>query len=146
MRKLLIPGIILGMTLTLVSWGFKGHRAVATIAEKHLTLNTAKVVSTYLKGAKITEVSTWADENKDKTTAPWHYLNLPLGLNHEQFMDAVSKQGNDNVYSAILKEEAILKDQTSSADQKNEALKYLIHLVGDAHQPMHVSRRSESVV
>ncbi|MBB6107703.1 hypothetical protein HDF23_000433 [Mucilaginibacter lappiensis] len=143
MRKMIVPGIALAMTLTLASWGFKGHRAIATIAEKHLTANTAKAVSIYLKGAKMSEVSTWADENKDKTTAPWHYLNLPLGLSHEQFIDAVSKQGSDNVYSAILKEEAILKDKTSSPDQKNEALKYLIHLVGDAHQPMHVSRKED---
>jgi hypothetical protein len=143
MRKILAPGIVLAMTLTLVSWGFKGHRAIATIAEKHLSPNTARVVNTYLKGAKMAEVSTWADENKDKTTAPWHYLNLPLGLNREQFVDAVSKQGHDNIYSAILKEEAILKDQASSLAQKNEALKYLIHLVGDAHQPMHVSRKED---
>ncbi|NHA03318.1 S1/P1 nuclease [Mucilaginibacter sp. HC2] len=143
MRKIIVPGIALAMTLALVSWGFKGHRAIATIAEKHLTANTAKAVNIYLKGVKMPEVSTWADENKDKTTAPWHYLNLPLGLSHEQFTDAVSKQGSDNIYSAILKEEAILKDQASSPEQKNEALKYLIHLVGDAHQPMHVSRKED---
>lgn len=53
------------------------------------------------------EISTWADENKNNSTGPWHYLNLPLGLNHKQFVDAVSKQGNDNVYSAILKVEAM---------------------------------------
>jgi hypothetical protein len=134
---------VTGLSLGLISWGFKGHRAIATIAEKHLTTNTSKVVQTLLRGETITDVSTWADENRDKATAPWHYLNLPLGLNHEQFVDAVSKQGNDNVYAAILKVEAILKDKTSTPDQKHEALKYLIHLVGDAHQPMHVSRKED---
>jgi hypothetical protein len=134
---------LVGLSAALVSWGFKGHRAIATIAQKHLTANTGKVVEAVLRGETITDVSTWADENRDKTTASWHYLNLPLGLNHEQFVGAVSKQGNDNVYSAIIKVEAILKDKASTPDQKNEALKYLVHLVGDAHQPMHVSRKED---
>jgi hypothetical protein len=143
MRKQFLIVAAIGLSASLISWGFKGHRAVATIAEKHLTPNTAKVVQSYLKGETIATVSTWADENRDKTTAPWHYLNLPLGLNHEQFVDAVSKQGSDNVYSAILKVKAVLKDNASTVNQKNEALKYLIHLVGDAHQPMHVSRKED---
>jgi len=135
--------LILPLTLLLSSWGFKGHRAVATIAQKHLTSNTAYMVSAYLKGESMAEVSTWADENRSKETAPWHFLNLPLGLSHQQFVDAVSKQGSDNVYTAILKAEAGLKDSKLSADQKHEALKYLIHLVGDAHQPMHISRKED---
>ncbi|WP_158829123.1 S1/P1 nuclease [Mucilaginibacter lacusdianchii] len=134
--------ILLPITFLLVSWGFKGHRAVATIAQKHLTSNTAYVVSAYLKGESMAEVSTWADENKDRNTAPWHFLNLPLGLSHAEFVKAV-QQSDNNVYTAILKVENTLKDKSLPLDQKNEALKYLIHLVGDAHQPMHVSRKED---
>ncbi len=115
---------------------------MATIAQKHLTSNTAYVVSAYLKGESMADVSTWADENKNRITAPWHFLNLPLGLTHEQFVQALSTSDN-NVYTAILKTEASLKDKTLSFDEKNEALKYLIHLVGDAHQPMHISRKED---
>lgn len=128
--------------LFLVSWGYKGHRAVATIAQKHLTSNTAYVVSAILKGESMADVSTWADENKNRNTAHWHFLNLPLGLSHAEFVKSVA-QSDNNVYTAILKMEASLKDNTLPADQKNEALKYLIHLVGDAHQPMHVSRKED---
>jgi hypothetical protein len=143
MKKLLPKVLVTLLTFALISWGFKGHRTVATIAQKHLTSNTAYIVSAYLKGESMAEVSTWADENRNKETAPWHFLNLPLGLNHQQFVEAVGKQGNDNVYTAILKAEASLKDSKLNADQKNEALKYLIHLVGDAHQPMHISRKED---
>lgn len=143
MRKHIIAVASVALSVTLISWGFKGHRAVATIAQKHLTSNTAYIVSALLKGKSMAEISTWADENRDNKTAPWHYLNLPLGLNHQQFVEIVSNQGNDNVYAALLKAEATLKDKASSPDQKNEALKYLIHLVGDAHQPMHVSRKED---
>jgi len=69
-------------------------------------------------------------------------LNLPLGLNHDEFVQAVLKTDN-NVYTAILKSEASLKDNTLSFDEKTEALRYLLHLVGDAHQPMHISRKED---
>lgn len=135
----------LGIAFTafgLISWGFKGHRAVATIAQKHLNTNTAYVTSAYLKGEQMEDVSTWADENRDPKTAPWHYINLPIGLSRDAFVKAVQESDN-NVYTAILKTEATLKDANSSAEAKNEAMKYLIHLVGDAHQPMHVSRKED---
>lgn len=132
-----------GFALTLISWGGKGHRAVATIAQQHLTGNTAYAISAYLKGETMADVSTWADEHRNPTTGKWHFLNLPLGLNHQQFFDFVNQQSNDNVYTAILKEEAIIQDKTSDFNQKSLALKYLIHLVGDAHQPMHISRKED---
>jgi len=140
--KKLFNFCLIALPLALVSWGFKGHRIIATIAQKHLTSNTAYVVSAYLKGESMADIATWADENRNKNTAPWHFLNLPLGLTHEQFVKFVSESDN-NVYSAILKTEASLRDRSSTPDQKNEALKYLIHLVGDAHQPMHISRRED---
>ncbi|MEO3404959.1 S1/P1 nuclease [Mucilaginibacter sp. CAU 1740] len=143
MRKQVLTVTLIVISAALISWGYKGHRAVATIAQKHLTSNTAYVVSAYLKGESMAEVSTWADEHRNPTTAKWHFLNLPLGLNHQQFVDYVNQQSNDNVYGAILKEEAILKDKASTSDQRNSALKYLIHLVGDAHQPMHISRAED---
>jgi hypothetical protein len=143
MRKysILSGGLVLA-ALSLVSWGFKGHRAVATIAQHHLTSNIAYTVSAYLKGEQMEGVSTWADETRDPKTAPWHYINLPLGLSRDAFVKAVQESDN-NVYTAILKTEATLKDLSASVDAKNEALKYLIHLVGDAHQPMHVSRKED---
>lgn len=142
MKKQLYMSSLTALTFVLVSWGFKGHRAIATIAQKHLTSNTAYVVSAYLKGEGMSDVATWADENRNPKTAPWHFLNLPLGLTHEQFVKAVT-ESDGNVYTAILKTEAQLKDKNLSADDKNEALKYLIHLVGDAHQPMHISRKED---
>jgi len=140
--KKLFNFCLIGISIVLISWGFKGHRVVATIAQKHLSSGTAYVVSAYLKGESMSDVATWADENKNSTTAPWHFLNLPLGLTHEQFVKFVSESDN-NVYTAILKTEASLKDKSLTLDQKNEALKYLIHLVGDAHQPMHISRKED---
>jgi hypothetical protein len=140
--KKLLNFCLVGLSVVLVSWGFKGHRAIATIAQKHLTSNTAYVISSYPKGESMASIATWADENKNTKTAPWHFLNLPLGLTYDQFVKLVTESDN-NVYSAILKTEASLKDKNLTPEQKNEALKYMIHLVGDAHQPMHISRKED---
>jgi hypothetical protein len=135
------------LSITLISWGVKGHRTIAIIAEKHLSTHTANVVFTNLKGENMIDASTWADEIRNQpeyqNTSSWHFLNLPLGLTREQFVDVVGKQPGDNVYTAILKAEDNLKDQTLSIEQKRDALKFLIHLVGDAHQPMHISRKED---
>lgn len=143
MRKQVLSVAMIAISAALISWGYKGHRTIATIAQKHLTSNTAYAVSAYLKGESMSEVSTWADDHRNPTTGKWHFLNLPLGLNQQQFVEFVNQQSNDNVYGAILKEEAIIKDKASTPDQINSALKYLIHLVGDAHQPMHISRAED---
>lgn len=131
----------------MISWGSKGHRTIATIADKHLTTNTRSVVSGYLNGESMIDASTWADEIRDDQeylkTASWHFLNVPLGLSKAQFTDFVIKQDKDNIYTAILKAEANLKDKSADVKQKAEALKFLIHLIGDAHQPMHVSRAED---
>ncbi|MCD8739098.1 S1/P1 nuclease [Mucilaginibacter roseus] len=140
-RTILSAGLAFA-ALGLISWGFKGHRAVATIAQNHLNTNVAYVASAYLKGEPMEAVSTWADENRDPKTASWHYINLPLGLSRDAFVKAVQESDN-NIYTAILKTEATLKDANASTEAKNEAIKYLIHLVGDAHQPMHVSRKED---
>ena len=147
MRKYCFILLSFVLLVTLASWGAKGHRAIASIAEKHLNANVKAVVMSYLNGDSITDAATWADEIRDdqqyKNTGSWHFLNLPLGLSKEQFSEYVIKQDKDNIYTAILKAEANLRDQSLNANQKSEALKFLIHFVGDAHQPMHVSREED---
>lgn len=138
MRKLLL----LIPVLLLCSWGFKGHRTVASIADNHLNPDIRKVALSYLGTESFSDASTWADEHKTSENSPWHYINLPLGLSHDEFIKVV-KESKNNVYTAILQTEAILKDGNSSNEKKNEALKYLIHFIGDAHQPFHVSRKED---
>ncbi len=95
----------------------------------------------------MTDVSSWADEVRGqqqyKHTASWHFLNLPLGLGHDEFVKYIGGLNNDNIYTAILKSEETIKDNTANVTAREDALKFLIHLVGDAHQPMHVSRRED---
>lgn len=133
--------------LVLISWGFVGHKTVATIAENHLTPQAKGAITALLGDQSIADIASWADHLSNdpeyKETGPWHYINLGLGYNHDQFVKAVLAQGENNVYAAILKSEADLKSTETTKEQKIAALKFLVHFVGDCHQPMHVSRAED---
>lgn len=130
------------LILVLGAWGTKGHQAVALIAEKHLNTGVKTVVESYLDGASMEEVSTWADEHHTAQTASWHFINLPQGLSYTAFDKAVRQQKN-TVYTALQQARADIQKPGVSKTKKAEALRYLIHLVADAHQPMHVSRKED---
>jgi hypothetical protein len=68
---------------------------------------------------------------------------VTLGLNYQAFSDNIKNQPQDNVYKALLKNEEVLKAQSSTKEQKVAALKFIVHFVGDLHQPMHVSRAED---
>jgi hypothetical protein len=70
MKGTILSVAALAFLLVLTSWGFKGHRAVATIAQKHLISNTAYIVSAYLKGQSMAEVSTGPTKTGIKPPLP----------------------------------------------------------------------------
>jgi hypothetical protein len=143
MKKFITSALILICAIALISWGYTGHQTVALIAEKHLTPQAQQVVKTLLGNQSIGDIASWADEIRDDKTFPEHFINAPLGLTRKQFEDEVINQPQDNVYKAILTNEVILKNPSSSNDDKQKALKFLVHFVGDLHQPMHISRKED---
>jgi hypothetical protein len=145
MKKLYI--LFAFVFILFISWGVTGHRTVGKIAENHLTPKAMAGVKDLLGDATLADVSTWADEVRPKPeykqTGPWHYINLPLGLSYAEFKSRVENMLEANVYSSIVKQLQLLMDTTVSREQKVEALKFLVHFVGDLHQPMHVSREED---
>jgi hypothetical protein len=138
---------LLGIVFTLISWGFKGHRIVANIAQNHLTPQAKSAIKELLGTQSLADVSTWADELRDdpqyKSTANWHFINITPGMDFNQFSQAVKSQSNENLYTAFNKSLSDLKSATTTKQQKIDALKFLVHFVGDIHQPMHVSRAED---
>jgi hypothetical protein len=136
------------------AWGCEGHQVIALLAEKHLTphaLAMAKQIladgpidpnlSRYCKEGGIdamADASTWPDDIRSMRpdTAPWHYVDIPLGATSrdiEQYCDP--KEGC--VTRAITDQLAILRSTSSDPQKKADALRFLIHFVGDIHQPLH---------
>jgi len=146
-NRFLITVILLSTSIFLLSWGVVGHRTVGRIAEKHLSQNAKAAVRDLLGSETLADVSTWADEVRNqpeyKPTGAWHYINLPLGLSYPGFRTQVEEMSLENLYSAIHKQEQVLADKTAPREKRIEALKFIVHFVGDLHQPMHVSRAED---
>lgn len=147
MKKIVLSVLVSFISLFLLSWGVIGHRAIGKIAENHLTSRARDSVKALLGTESLADVSTYADEIRSqdafKNTGAWHYINLPLGLSESDFIKKVSTMVDENVYSALVRSEHELTDSKSTRDQKIFALKFIVHLVGDLHQPMHVSREED---
>jgi hypothetical protein len=147
MKKHLLIAFVAICSLSLISWGVTGHRAVAQIAENHLSPTAKLTVKKLLGNESLADVSTYADDYRqlpeNKYTTPWHYINLPSGYNFDQFTAAIINMPQDNVYKALLNFEHELGDSTKSRSQRAFALKFIVHLVGDLHQPMHVSHAED---
>ncbi len=141
------PLLAVVLSLLLVSWGTTGHFTVGLIAGRHLAPQAKNAVEDLLGPESLAEISTWADdvrgEPEYRYTAPRHYINLPLGLDYAAFAQTVKSLPGDNVYKAVLKYEQDLRSPYTSRKEKTEALKFLVHFIGDLHQPMHVSRAAD---
>jgi hypothetical protein len=136
------------------AWGCEGHQVVALLAEKHLNPRALEMVKRILADGPVdpalnrycketaidamTDASTWPDDIRSQRpeTAPWHYVDIPLGTKRrevEKFCDP--KEGC--VTSAIRDELALLRSSTADRQKRADALRFLIHFVGDIHQPLH---------
>jgi hypothetical protein len=122
------------------AWGPIGHRAVGRIAERHLSAEAAREVAALLTPERLAYVGTWADEIRaDPEWAKaesWHWVTLPPGKSYAQ----TEKNPAGDVLEAIARFERTLADRRGPAKERTQALKWLVHLVGDIHQPLHVGR------
>ena len=119
-------------------WGKTGHRVVGAIAEKHLDNQTKRKLDKLLDNQTLAMASTFADEIKydaqyDKFK-PWHYLNMPLDSTYE----TSKKNPEGDLVFGIAFCKKVVTDENSSDEDKAFYLKFLIHLIGDLHQPMHL--------
>jgi hypothetical protein len=145
-KYLMVAGTLL-LSLSLLSWGVTGHRTIGKIAENHMTAKAKTAITELIGDSSLAQISTYADEIRSKpeyrSTGSWHFINLPLGLSFHDFKKQVKELGVENVYGELLKFEGELKDPNTTKEEKIFALKFVVHLVGDLHQPMHVSRESD---
>ncbi len=122
------------------SWGQTGHRVTAAIAEHYLSPLAQKAVNELLLNEDMAEASTYFDEMKSnqsefwqKTASPWHYVNVHKGKTYEQ--EGAPKEGD--AVTALKMYSKVIKDPKSSFNDKQLALKFIIHIIGDLHQPFH---------
>jgi hypothetical protein len=124
-------------------WGQIGHRTVGHIAEAHLTKKAKKQIQRVLGDQTLAEVSTWMDEVRSDEAYnyanTWHYCTIPDGMT---YAEAPKQEGGDVVW-AIEKIIESLKSNELSDEEEEIQLKFLVHLVGDIHQPLHVGNGTD---
>lgn len=141
MRKLLLI-LLLPTMLFADDWGKTGHRVIGQIAQDNLTPAATSAINELLGGETLATVSTWADEMRsnpefDKYSI-WHYVNLPEDKKYHEV-----EHTQDNAVIIINKAISILTDDSASNEDKTFYLKFLVHLVGDIHQPLHTGRAAD---
>ena len=124
-------------------WGQTGHRTIGKIAENHLSKKAQKRIEKLLDGQSLAFVSTFGDEIKsdkryDKYYT-WHYVNFPLDGRYEDS----EKEEKGDIISGIEHCIKVLENENSSREDQIFHLKFLVHLLGDLHQPLHVGRAED---
>lgn len=138
----LIAAPVAGDSADAMRWGGMGHRVIARVAAGRLSPTARREVRRLLGNESLAKVSTWADEvRRDRpVTAPWHYVNIPI-YDSVYRPERVCRDGC--VISALEEQLALLADRSLPRAERAEALKWVVHLVGDMHQPMHVGDRGD---
>lgn len=143
MKRYFFAFIAIAVSLNAFGWGTKGHDVTAYIAERHLTPTTLNTVTELLDGKSMVYWANWLD-NASHTpeyayTKTWHYKNID---EDERYEEAKANPAGD-VVTAIKAQKELLSGTEASREQKQLALKILIHLVGDMHQPLHLGHATD---
>jgi hypothetical protein len=140
------------------AWGCKGHQTVALIAEKYLTPQAKQMILALLSGSPIDpavkrycgsaltdflgDASTWADDVRgERKNGPWHYIDIPRGAKRGPLVQFCGNEGC--VTQALAEQIAILTDKNADGAKRADAARYVIHFVGDLHQPLHASSNDD---
>lgn len=142
--------ILLFTSNSVFAWGQNGHRIVAQVANSHLTPATVKALEPLLEGESLPQIATWADEMRSapgefwqKKSSRWHYINADAATLNNPPSHHSSKESVSNILDALLFNIDVLKDTNSSIDAKRFSLRFVVHLVGDSHQPFHAGRAED---
>lgn len=153
--------VLLASCFRVAAWSSGGHLVIAAEAYRQLSPALKEKVAQVLKahpeydtwtaafrgespgldsGAFIfMKASTWPDEirrhHSQYDHPHWHYVDYPL--KPPAFPMEPRPEPKDDALYAIAQCERVLADANAGAELRAVFLSYLVHLVGDLHQPLH---------
>ena len=130
-----------------LAWGANGHRVVGRIAANHLTAEAAVAVASLIGPEGLDQASTWGDDIRSdpnwqpplQNPSPWHFISI----DDAETLETTARDPRGDVLEAIERFSAVLRDPQATRPAKQEALRFVVHFVGDVHQPLHVGRRAD---
>jgi hypothetical protein len=143
---------LLALPSAAFAWGPAGHRMVAALAEAQLHASARREVLHLLAVSadiSLADVANWADDIRDdplgsalaRQTTRMHFINFPDSGCH--YDAARICAGGQCVVAAIDAYAAALGDRTRPDQERAQALRFLVHFVGDVHQPLHAGYRPD---
>ena len=155
MIRTFLLGLLLAFPALASAWGQQGHRIVGHLAAAELNPRAGAEVARLLAGEAdptLAGVANWADELRDrdgiaydpersKQTTRWHFINFPRG--QCQYAPPRDCPGGNCIIAAINRNFLVVSDRKRSDAERREALKFLVHFVGDVHQPLHAGDRPD---
>ena len=151
-RRIAVVALVVTLfsSIDLAAWGAQGHRLVGLIAAARLTDAARKNAAWLLDGQSLADVSSWADSftGEQVQTSYWHYLNIPPeATGYDRDRDCPRQPGTaagsrgdrwrDCVVDRIAYWEERLANAKLDRADRATALKFVVHLIGDLHQPFH---------
>ncbi|MGH7256064.1 MAG: S1/P1 nuclease [Nitrospirales bacterium] len=136
----LLCSLVLATPSAALAWGQEGHRMVSALADTLLEPPAREAIDELTEGAGLVAIATWADEIRPARpeTGPWHYVNIPRNAKrYNPARHCANPKPGDCVVEAITRFRQQLVNPSLSRDRREEALKFVVHLVADVHQPLH---------
>lgn len=126
-----------------IAWGNLAHRTIALLAQKHFTVEASKYTKDLLGNESIDVAAIWADEYKTlpegRSTGSWHFVDArddpPATCNVEYHRDC--QPNRTCIIEAIQNTTERLRDAMLPVAERKIALRFVLHLVGDVHCPLH---------
>lgn len=143
MRALRLVSLVL-CSIQAFAWGPEGHRLVARMAQQRLTpAAAARIQATLAPGETIASMASWADQVRTarKQTEPWHFIDIPISSAGLDMKRDCPKEGC--VIREIEEFRKQWRDETLPAAERREALLFLVHFVGDMHEPLHCANDND---
>lgn len=143
MRTLLFL-ILLTPSLAL-AWGQNGHRITGAIATTLLTSEAQEKIQQIMGNESLAEASTWpdfmrsSDEPFWRKSSPLHYVTVPQ---HKHYHEVGAPPQGDAM-TGLTQFTKTLQSTTASREEKAKALRFVIHIIGDLHQPLHAGNGTD---
>jgi hypothetical protein len=142
----LFVSLCLALPHAALAWGASGHAIVAELAQRRLEPGALAKVKELLGGeTSLASIASWADDVRphETETSNWHFVDIPYDASrYDPARDCQRSPMGDCVIEAIARLRTTLADASQSREGRARALKFLVHFVGDLHQPLHCAHRN----
>lgn len=138
--KFVLMLVLTGFSNKVLAWGESGHGAVGYIADKNLTPQARAFIHKIIGIEALAVASVWPDEARSDERfanfSEYHYMDIPPAYTFSTLPERMrAPRDADTIISQVP---SLLVGSSLNREQKMILLRYLVHVVGDVHQPLHI--------